>query len=299
MDRLDAYAVFVKVVEAGSFSAAARELGVTQPTVSKRVAALEAALGAALLHRTTRRLQVTAAGERLYESARRVLDEVARGEAEVRRLDLTPAGELRVNLPVAFGQTCVVPHVASFLTEHPDVTVDLRFAERYVDLLEEGVDLLLRIGRPPAGSMVARRLGVTERVVVAAPAYLAARGTPEHPHQLAAHDALVYANNRAGTRWVFRRGDADYSVRVEPRVRSDYGGSLRTLAREGHGLALLASWFVADELASGSLVRVLSDYAVPRLDVLAIYPSRRFLPFRARRFIEHLAKRFADDPHLT
>lgn len=298
MDKLVAYQAFARVVELGSFSAAARELGVAQPTISKQVAALEAALAVALLRRTTRRLVVTDAGERLYEAVRTILDEVDRAEASVRRLDQEPEGTLRIGLPVELGQLCVVPRLPELLRRFPQLELDIRFSDRFVDLLEEGVDLLVRVGASPGPNLVARKLGVTRRALVASPAYLEAHGAPAHPHELPAHACLVYAGGQSTAAWTLLRGPERIDVRVSPRVRADNGRALRELAVAGVGIAMLATWLVGPDLAEGRLCPVLPEHGPPPLDVVALYPSRRFLPYRARRFVEYLQEVFAVHPYL-
>ncbi|MEM7159868.1 MAG: LysR family transcriptional regulator [Myxococcota bacterium] len=298
MDRLNAYGSFLRVVEAGSFSAAARELGVTQPTISKQIAALEAELETALLVRTTRKLSLTDAGNQLYESARSILDEVARTEAAVRRLDQEPVGTLRVNLPLVFGQECIVPLLPEFLRAHPKIELDLHFTDRYVDLLEEGVDIVVRIGTTPDSTLVARKLGLTRRVVVASPDFLARHGMPQQPGELATRPCVVFASGGSGSRWVFERGGQRSAVRLSSIVRSDNGHVLRDLAVRGVGITTLASWLVAPDIEAGRLVPLLEDYTMPTMDITALYPSRRFLPHRARRFLEFLERRFSGHPQL-
>ena len=299
MDKLGAYRTFVRVVEAGSFSAAARELGVGQPAVSKQVATLELALGTALLTRSTRRLHVTDAGERLYEAALAILDQVERAEATVRQLDREPAGRLRVNLPVVFGQTCVVPLLGEFLSRHPRIELDVRFTDRLVDLRKEGVDLLIRVGPTDDTSLVARKLGVTRRAVVASPAYLEAHGSPTEPDDLREHACLMYAGSRghrAG--WMFMSEAGVRTVRVEPRLVADNGQALGELARQGAGITMLATWLVGPDIEAGRLRVLLPAYEPPPLPVVALYPSRRFLPHRARRFVQLLQERFTEHPYL-
>ncbi len=311
MDKLHAYQVFVAVVEAGSFSAAARNLGLAQPTVSKQVAALEAELGIALLTRTTRRLHVTAAGEQFYESARAILDSVAQTEAAARRLDQDPIGTLRLNIPSVFGQQFIVPMLPDFLHRYANVKLDLRFTDQFVDMLEEGVDLVIRIGRHSDTTLVARKLGVTRRAVVGAPSYFARRGIPQHPQDLVQHECLAYAGGRSGPRWRFlrrsRRDDhggrdnraEQLTVDVDARVTGDNGRVLRQLAVQGLGIAVLATWLIGPDISAGRLQQVLVDFPIPLLDIVAIYPSRRFLPHRTRCFIDMLQAHLAEQPELA
>ena len=297
MDRLDVIATFVRVAELASFTAAAAALGISRTVASDRVMQLEARLGVKLLNRTTRRVSLTEAGLAYLDRARQALATLEEAEQEASTLTGRPRGVLRVNAPVTFGARHVAPAVASFLAVHPELGVELTLADRRGNLLEEQVDVAVRIGRLEDSSLVARRLAPCRSIVCAAPAYLAARGMPEHPADLVKHDCLSYAYAAAGDLWRFERDGQQENVRVGSRIWSNNGEALAYAAIAGLGIALKPTFIVGEALRDGRLVPVLPGWSVPPLGVHAVWPPSRYLPFKTRAFIDHLAACFGPDPY--
>lgn len=296
MDRWLAMQTLVRVVETGSFSAAARELGSTQSAVSKQVAALERELGAQLLVRSTRALKLTEPGARYVEQARRLVAEVAEAEAELRAGEQQLQGWLRVAASVAFGRLKLLPLVQSFLAAHPGVKVDLRLDDGFVDLIEQGIDVAVRIGELPDSSLVARRVGTTRRAVLASPAYLARHPAPRVPADLAAHNCLVYSELSTRNVWRFVAGPgADAPVGQVEEV--SVGGNLQTNSSEvlraallsGQGLGYVPLWLVEPELARGEVVALLPDWTVQDLPIHAVSPPQRRQSAKVRALVAHLA----------
>ncbi len=293
MDRLTTAAAFVRIVELGSFTAAARDLGLRQATVSRWIAALEEELGVRLLDRTTRAVRVTEAGERFHADAR-ALVEVWDGAVErAARRTHQLAGRLRVSLPVVFGERFVTPHLAAWAARHPSLAIELVYSDRYVDLVEAGVDLAVRVGRPVDSAYRARRLGETPRRLVAAPSYLAAHPAPARPVDLEAHACLLHSglDNRAV--WTFEGPDGAAGVEVRGRLAANHSDTLRHLALGGLGLALLASWLVDDDIGAGRLVALLPDHAAPPAAVQVLYASPRHAPRAVTAFVDFLAETLA------
>lgn len=284
MDRLAAMTAFVSVVETGSFSAAGRRLNLGQPAVSKTVAQLEARLGVRLLMRTTRRLTPTEAGVGFYERAKRALDEADEADRAARGAGASLAGRLRVCAAVTFARLHVVPHLPAFLSAHPDLTLDMILDDRLIDLLEDGIDVALRMGALADSGLTARKLASSPRHVVGAPDYLARRGEPLSPSALAEHDAVVYGQSGGGETWSFRRGASEVSVRVSGRLRVSAAEGVRAAVLAGAGLAIASEWMFAPELATGEVRKVLTDWALPPVDLWAVYPSGRMPTAKARAF---------------
>ncbi len=299
MSRFEDAEVFVAVVDAGGFTAAAAALGVTQPVISRRVAALEARLGVRLLVRSTRRLRATDAGVAFYERARRALGDLAEGECEAAAAGVEVRGALRVTAPPAYGRHVIVPLLAAFADAHPAITIDLVLAERRLDLAEERIDLAIRIDDPGRGSeLIHTRLGDFAVVTCAAPGYLARRGTPRTPADLAAHACLLQAGPSRGDVWSFAPR-AGRSARRAERVTAKVGGPLRTndvealvaAARAGMGVARLPDFLAAEDVARGTLRTMLARFATRRVDVFAVYTERRHLPARTRALLDFLVAR--------
>lgn len=289
MDRLDEFAVFAKVVETGSFTAAARALGISKAKASKQVARLEGRLGARLLNRTTRRLSVTEAGGAFHERCRRILAEVEEAEDAVGRLQAAPRGILRINAPMTFGLMHLSPLVPAYMARYPEVTVDLSLNDRFVDLVEEGWDLAVRIGRLRDSSLIARRLASFRAVVCAAPAYWERRGRPEHPRDLGGHDCLIYSYLERPEDWRFARDGEEASVRVAGPLRANNGQILLEAAVAGAGVLLSPTFIVADALADGRLEAVLSPWCTEDVGIHAVYPHARHLSAKVRTFVDFLA----------
>lgn len=288
MDRLLLMTCFVRAVETGSFSAAGRDLGLGQPNVSRYVAALEDHLQTRLLHRSTRKLALTPEGERYYADARRILDSVEESESSFRD-NVAPSGLLRVACPTALAHTFLVPHIPTFLERYPDLTLELQINDRYVNLVDEGAELAIRIGNLEDSAMRARPLAWFERVCVASSGYLAKRGMPLTPTDLRAHDCLIYTLLSTGTTWRFR----DIDVPVSGRLRVNSPEAIRECVNAGLGIAQGPEWLYEEGLKNGNLQLLLRDYAAPPVPVQVVYLADRLLPRRAIVFMDFIAEVFA------
>lgn len=296
MDRLDELEVFVAILDAASLSGAARRLGRSAPAVTRALAALEARMGVRLVERTTRRLAPTEAGARLGETARRVLAEYAHAVSES---DSGPLrGKVRITAPLVFGRRHVAPIVVDFLDLHPQLQVELVFNDRNIDLIEHGVDLAVRIGALPDTSMVARQVGSVRRVVVASPAYLARRGQPGTPQELAGHDIIFSSATTLAAEWIFRQDGRDVTVKLDPRLIVNEIDTVLMALAAGRGIGRALSYQAADGLADGSLVRLLAAYEPPPAPVNLVMQSGRYLPPRVRACVDFLAGRLAALPVL-
>jgi DNA-binding transcriptional LysR family regulator len=289
MDLLDKMATYVRVIEAGSFSAAAKQLRISPAAVSRQIATLEAELDAALLLRSTRRMTITDAGRRYYERCASILRDVEDARATVRGEGAT--GLLRVSAPVTYGLATVVPAIPALTAKHPELRVDLRLEDRLIDLVLEGVDVAVRVGPLPITTeLVAHKLSEFHRVAVASSSYLRRRGTPKTPEALAAHDILSHAYDRSGrvAALVEPASGRSARVRLDVRFSSNAGHVLRGLAVAGAGVAMLPSWFVAGELRRGSLRRVLPGWQSEPVPVHALHRTDQRGEARVRAFIDHL-----------
>ncbi len=293
MDRLLAMEVFARVVELGSFAKAADRLGISTSACSRHVAELEGHLDTRLLNRTTRRLSLTESGQAYYERCVQLLTDLADAESAAALSAERPRGTLKVTCGISFGLRHVAPLVGAFAARHAEVKFDVQLSDRFVDLVEEGFDLALRIGESPTQNLVARKLGEMRLVPCAAPVYLRERGAPRTPAELAQHACLTYEYLPVRGTWRFYdRAGAEHSVRVAGPVHSNNGDLLVAAAVEGIGIAMEPDFIAAPDLAAGRLVRVLPGYVVPPAGIYAVYPSRRHLSAKVRAFIDFLAERF-------
>jgi DNA-binding transcriptional LysR family regulator len=292
MDRLSALRLFVRAVESGSFSRAGRDVGLSQPAASRAIAALEADLGARLLLRTTRRLSVTEAGQRVYEQAQRLLDEDAALLEAAAGADREPVGRLRVSTSVAFATAEVAPHVSGFLDAWPRVRLDLAATDARIDAVAEGVDLILRLGSLADSGMTGRRLGSYDRWLVAAPEVAASISPDAALDDQLRGRAIGFTGTAGASRWRLTGPDGSVSLEVSGPVTSAAGAVVHALALAGAGVALMPTFAVRVDLAAGRLVRVAPDWTGPSLDLTALWTHRE-LPRRARVFLDHLT------PHLT
>jgi DNA-binding transcriptional LysR family regulator len=294
MDRFLSFTAFAKVVELGSFAAAAERLDVSTSAVSRQVADLESHLEVRLLNRTTRRLSLTEAGQSFYERCVQLLADLEETEASVRSEAVAPKGTLRVTCGVTFGERYLAPAVAEFAGRHPQVAFDIDLSDRTVDLVEEGFDLAIRIGSLGQQALVARRIGDTQLVCCAAPSYLASHPALNMPDDLEQHECFAYTYAATASAWTFTGPDgARHSPRIGFRHRANNGRMLAAMAVAGVGIALEPDFIVAPEVRAGRLVRVLPDYQPPRSPISAVYPSRRHLSAKVRSFVDFLAERYA------
>ena len=298
MDRLTAMMMYTRVVERGSFSAVARELDTTQPTVSKQIAALEKHLGTTLLNRTTRGLSVTDAGAEYYERCRRILEEVTEAEASVNTLRGV-SGTLRATIPVGFGTRLILPLIPKFMAAYPNLEIDLSLSDRHVNLVEDGIDIAIRLGALTDSTMIVRPLGTGQRVTVAAPAYLARHGTPVEPADLAHHSCIVFSLFSTVNRWRFQGPKEEISVSVRGRLRTDHADAIRTGVLAGIGIAFAPVWLVADDIAQGRLVTLLDEFPPATYEIHALYAPTRYVPSKVRAFTNFLLEAFKAHPLLN
>jgi DNA-binding transcriptional LysR family regulator len=291
MDRLDSFIVFARVLETGNFSSVARELGLSQPTISRIVAGLESHLGVQLFARSTRRLTPTTDALRIFDHVRDMLE-----AHEAIRVGVTgklsePGGLLRVTMPSSFGNAEIVPHLREFMGRYPKVKLDLKLTDHVVDLIEEGSEVAIRIGNLGSSNLIARRLGTVQRRVLASRDYLEREREPLTPEDLAAHNCIVYAGLAEANSWTF---DSDYGRRTTPvagTLSVDNADAMAKAVRAGIGIALLPYWLLQEEIESGEVRILLQEYEPTALPINAVYASGRWLSHRARAFIDFLAER--------
>jgi DNA-binding transcriptional LysR family regulator len=284
MDRWQAMETLVHVVEAGSFSGAARRLDVGQPSVSKVVAQLEADLGVQLLLRSNRGLTPTESGLAYYRGARRALDAAAEADNSARGASAGMDGKLVVTAPVTFARLHVMPHIQRFLDEHPQMSLDVVLDDRNIDLLEGGIDVALRLGALSDSAMTARRISRSPRAVLATPAYLERHGTPLHPADLARHQAVVYHRAGGGATCMFQCGEMQETVTLDGRLRVSAAEGVRAAVLANMGIAITSEWMFGPELASGQVQRVLPGWTLPAMDLWAVFPAGRKASAKARAF---------------
>ncbi len=296
MDRLDAMRAFTKVVASGSYAEAARRLGLTRSAVSKAVMEIEHALGVRLLDRTTRRVTPTEAGLAYYERCVAIVSQVEETEIQISRLHDEPRGVLKVNAPMSFGIHYLGAAVAAFMALYPDLRVEMTLNDRFIDPLEEGVDVTVRIGALGDSTLIARRLAPARRVLVAAPAYIERHGAPLVAGDLAAHRCLAYGQSAAAHRWQLKHDGATLSVQINAALCSNNGEVLRAAALEGIGIANLPTFLIGPDIRAGHLEIVLSDFPPAALGIFALYAPNRYLAAKTRVFIDFLASRFGGEP---
>ncbi len=296
MDKFQEIRVFSAVVDASSFVAAADNLGMSKAAVSRYVSELEQRLGVRLMHRTTRKLSLTPEGEVFLARCRDILASIESSEAEISTRSVTASGLLKVSVPVSFGIRHLAPLWSEFLSDHPQVTLDVQLADRVIDLVDEGFDLAVRIARLPDSSLISRQLASTRLVLCAAPSYLKRRGTPAHPSELAQHDVLGYSLMAMGDQWQFTGPEGPVSVKVRPRMWTNNGDSCVAAALQGSGIQLQPTFLIDDELASGQLVEILPQFRSVELGIYAVYPSRKFVLPKVRAMVEFLANELGQAP---
>jgi DNA-binding transcriptional LysR family regulator len=298
MDRLRTIEAFVRVAESGSFSEAARRLRSSKSAVSRQVATLEAELDARLFHRTTRSLTLTEAGRSYFERATRILADLEEANLSVSQLQAAPRGRLRVNAPMSFGFLHLAPAIPDFLSRYPQIEVDMIMNDRFVDLVDEGFDVAVRIGRLEDSSLVARKLAPIRRAVCASSTYLNARGVPHSPDDLTAHECLCYSNVAVANEWRFTAQDGRlWPVQVKGRLSTNNGDALVAAALKGLGLVNQPTFIVGHHLQDGTLIAVLDEFVHQDMAVSAVYPHSRHLSPKVRAFVDFLVERFGPRPY--
>lgn len=296
MDRITSIELFIRVVETGSFSKAASDVGITQPTATKAVAAMEKRLGARLLHRSTRGVMLSEVGALYYDKCKLIAREVDEADNLATLLQSKVGGTLRISTSVAFGRRVLVPLVLRYMREHPEITIDLSFDDRYVNLVEQGVDLAIRMGPMADSTLGARYLGTNPWMMVAAPSYLGQRGTPRSAADLPSHACVVYSSVQGDDRWSLKTAAGEkLSVPVKGPLRSNNLSAILAAARAGMGLAVLP-WYVAREsLVDGTVQPVLTDHSLPEQEVHAVFPSPKLVPLKVTSFSGFLQQALAGD----
>jgi len=293
MDKWQEMRVFAAVVDGGSFVRGADELSMSKAAVSRHVSELEQRLGVRLLHRTTRKLSLTEAGEVFNARCRDILATIEESETEVTTRASKATGSLKISVPLSFGLKHLSPLWPQFMAAHPDVTLDVSLSDRVVDLLDEGLDLAIRIARLPDSSLVSRKLAATRLVLCASPEYVRRRGVLQHPSELERHDVLNYSLLAMGDQWEFERANERVTVRVNSRMRSNNGDTCVMAALSGAGIVLQPTFLVSDHLAQGALVELLSEYRSIELGIFAVFPTRKFVLPKVRLLVDFLSDALA------
>lgn len=290
MSRSLEMAVFVAVVDAGSFVGAAEASNMSKAAVSRHVSALEARLGVRLLQRTTRRLSLTEEGQIFYQRAREVLNAMDEAESTVSARALEPGGKIRINVPVSYGIARLAPLWMGFMARHPKVKLDIALNDRVVDLIEEGYDMAVRISSLPSSSLVSRRLTKIRMMLCASPDYLRRRGTPTTPEDLLGHDLLAYELLASRDEWLFHGPSGHVRVRIQPKVSSNNGDTCRMIALQGGGITLQPDFTLGADVLRGDLVELLPGFRAEELGVYAVFPSRHQLSLKVRHMVDYLTE---------
>jgi DNA-binding transcriptional LysR family regulator len=299
MDRLAAMQAFVRVMETGSFSEAARQLRLGQPAISKSIAQLEERLGVKLVLRSTRGLAPTEAGERFYHRAKRAVEEADEADLAARGAGASFSGRLRVSAAPTFASLHVIPHLPEFLAAHPALEMEIILDDRIIDLIEEGIDVSLRMGDLPDSNLTARRIGQARRLVVGTPAYFKKAGEPRIPAELTGHECVVYAKGPGRDGWLFRRETTEISVTVRGRLRVSAAEGVRAAVLAGMGLSVVSEWMFSRELASGEVKAVLTDWVIAPIDLWAVFPAGRVASAKAKSFAAFVEEQLAATPMST
>lgn len=298
MDRLQAMQLFLRVADSGSFSKAAIASGVSQSTASKQIAIIESRLGTQLLRRTTRGLSVTEAGQKYYASIGKLIAEIDEAETSISDAHAAPAGVLRVALSAAFGRFYVLPHLAEFFLLYPEISIDFEISERHADLVTDAIDVAIRIGNLSDSTLVARRIGTVRFATVATPEYLEQRGTPKHPREIARWPCVVFMYQGVARPWRFQDAGKPLKIEVEPIVRTNDAEHIRGAVLAGLGMGHSPSWLYAQDLASGTLKQVLTQFAPYGFPISAVSPIGKRQTRKVQVFTEFLAKKFNEYPEL-
>jgi len=299
MDRFQSLQVFVKVAELGGFAAAARDLAMSPPAVTRAVSALEERIDTRLLIRTTRSVRLTESGERFLQDCRRILADLEEAEEAAVGSHAAPRGELRVTAPVLFGRIYVTPILGDFLDRYPLVTCQTLFVDRIVNLMDEGLDVAIRIGELPDSSLTAIRAGAVRRVVFAAPAYLRKHGLPPHPRDLVEHRLIKSLAISSSLEWSFQEKGRPFSIQIEPRLRMNTNDAVAELVARGWGVSRLLSYQIAPQLAEGRVQIILSEFEPPPMPIHVVHQEGRMVSSKVRAFVDFMVDRLRADPAIN
>jgi len=295
MDTLDGIKTVIAVVETGSFTAASERLGMSKALVSKYIGEVEDSLGVRLLNRSTRRLALTEAGQRYYDSALPLLEEFEEMVDSVTGEQSSPRGLLRISVPVTFGEMSLAPLIPKFLNQYPDIGVDLQLSDKMIDMLEEGIDVVIRIGSVDDSSLIAKHIQTLPLVLCASPEYIKSHGRPKLPEELAQHQCIVDSNFRIGKHWpIICPNNITTSVEVNSRIMANSPRAVKEIALAGGGIGMIPRFIVQDSLDDGRLEEILPTYRTLEFGLFAIYPHRRYLSRKVRCFIDFLVAEFAE-----
>ncbi|KAB0498371.1 LysR family transcriptional regulator [Pseudomonas moorei] len=298
MDKLNAMAIFVRVVERGSFSAVAREMQTSQPTISKVLRALETELGGKLIARSTRQLSLTDEGLRYYNECRQILAAVDAAEHSFQSGRETIAGHLRIGSSVSFGRLQIAPRLPAFLARYPDIQIDLQLNDQNQDLVSEGLDVTFRIGPLNDSGLIARHIGTTHRVTVATPAYLKQHGQPQTPQQLSEHNCLLFNLLNSQNLWIYERDGQRHEVRIKGNAQSNNSEAIREMVLGGLGIALSPVWLFSEDLKAGRVTAILQNYTAQSLPIHAVSPANRRQSARVKAFVDYMSQALEAAPEL-
>jgi len=298
VDTLTAMATFVRVVERGSFSAVAREMQTSQPTISKLLRALETRLGAKLITRSTRQLSLTDEGQRYYNECRQILAAVDAAEQRFRSGRDSVAGPLKIGSSVSFGRLQIAPRLPEFLKTHPQIQIDLQLSDQHQDLVSEGLDVTFRIGELTDSGLLARHIGITHRITVAAPDYLKQHGQPHTPEELGEHNCLQFNLLNSQNLWTYERGNEHHEVRIKGNAQSNNSEAIREMVLGGLGISLSPVWLFSEDLKAGRVQAILQDYTAQSLPIHAVSPANRRQSARVRAFVDYMSQALGQAPEL-
>ncbi len=297
MDRYAALTLFLRVVEDGSFAAAAQHAGISRAQASKLIRALEDDLGVRLIQRTTRKLSLTEAGSQYHARVAEAMASLQEAAAEAAQRQVDPRGRLRVSAPTSFATRHLSDALAEFLRQHPRIELELVLSDQRADLVKDGFDMAIRIGHLADSSLVARRIAPARLLAAAAPTYLRTHGTPTHPQQLESHSGMVYTLTAHPGQWTFTRGSETVTVHMRGPLRADNGDVLTGAAARGLGITVQPTFIIGDAVRRGELQRILPDWTLEDAAIYAVFPAGRAVPAKTRALIDFLAARFGDEPY--
>lgn len=287
MNLILSMSVFRRVAEIGSFSEAAREMGLSQSTASKHISALEEHLRVKLLNRSTRQLSLTEIGRQYYVQCTHILDELSATETTIRDHHSVPSGTLRINMPVTFGEIEIMPHIWKFQSQYPELKLDVIMVDHYIDLVKEGVDCAIRVGPLADSSLIARKIGSFQRITVATPEYLAEHGEPNSLNELKDHNCIVFTLLTSRNDWRFTGPKGPESIQVQGRLSVNNPRMMRDAVLEHSGIAVIPAWLIDEHLKKGKVKAILRQYTPDPMDIHVLYPQRQFVPAKVRCFIEY------------